>query len=96
MKKLQDICRWRRVEPADSPYRMEDTCKQVPEELKPEHGAFTSASNNKNKNKATTTKTDGLKSSTDDSETIQQTRTSGVSSTASGKMILKPDYSLIL
>ena len=30
-----------------SSYRMEDSCNQVPEELKPEHGTVTSASKNK-------------------------------------------------
>ena len=31
LEKLQDICKWRPMKPADSPSRME-------EELKPEHG----------------------------------------------------------
>ena len=38
LEKLQDICKWRRMKPADSPNRMEDSCNQVPEELKPERG----------------------------------------------------------
>ena len=62
----------------------------MPGELKPEHGYHRACYQD------FTICIDRLKSSTDDSETIQQTRTSGVSSTASGKMILKPDYSLIL
>ena len=38
LKKLQDICKWRHMKPANSPNRMEDSFNQVPEELKPEHG----------------------------------------------------------
>ena len=38
LKKLQDICKWRRMKPADSQNRMEDSFNKVPEELKPEHG----------------------------------------------------------
>ena len=37
LEKLQDICKWRPIKPADSPNR-EDSFNQVPEELKPEHG----------------------------------------------------------
>ncbi len=35
LEKLQDICKWRPIKPADSPNRMEDSFNQVPEELKP-------------------------------------------------------------
>ena len=35
LEKLQDICKWRHTQPADSPNRMEDSFNQVPEELKP-------------------------------------------------------------
>ena len=35
LEKLQDICKWRPIKPADSPNRMEDLFNQVPEELKP-------------------------------------------------------------
>ena len=38
LKKLQDICKGRPLKPADSPNRMEDSCNQMPEKLKPEHG----------------------------------------------------------
>ena len=38
LEKLQDICKWRPMKPADSPNRMEDSFNQVPEKLKPEHG----------------------------------------------------------
>ena len=38
LEKLQDICKWRPIKPADSPNRMEDSFSKVPEELKPEHG----------------------------------------------------------
>ena len=38
LEKLQDICKWRRMKPADSPNRMEDSCNQMPQKLKPEHG----------------------------------------------------------
>ena len=38
LEKLQDICKWRPVKPADSPNRMEDSFNQVLEEMKPEHG----------------------------------------------------------
>ena len=38
LEKLQDVCKWRPIKPADSPNRMEDSFNQVPEELKPEHG----------------------------------------------------------
>ena len=38
LKKLQDICKWRPIKPADSPDRMEDSFNQMPEELKPELG----------------------------------------------------------
>ena len=38
MEKFPNIYRWRREEPADSTYRMEDAYKHVPEELKLEHG----------------------------------------------------------
>ena len=34
LEKLQDICKWRPIKPADSPNRMEDSFNQVPEELK--------------------------------------------------------------
>ena len=37
LQKLQYICKRRRTEPVDSPYRVEDSCNQVPGELKPEH-----------------------------------------------------------
>ena len=35
LEKLQDICKWRPIKPADSPNRMEDSFNQKPEELKP-------------------------------------------------------------
>ena len=38
LEKLQDVCKWRPVKPADSPNRMEDSCNQMPQKLKPEHG----------------------------------------------------------
>ena len=38
LKKLQDICKWRHMKPANSPNRMEDSLNQMPEKLKPEHG----------------------------------------------------------
>ena len=38
LEKLQDICKWRPIKPADSPNRMEDSFNQMPEKLKPEHG----------------------------------------------------------
>ena len=38
LQKLQDICKWRRMKPADLQNRMEDSFNKVPEELKPEHG----------------------------------------------------------
>ena len=38
LEKLQDICKWRPIKPADSPNRMEDSFNQMPEILKPEHG----------------------------------------------------------
>ena len=38
LKKLQDICKWRPMKPADSPNRMEHSFNQMPEKLKPEHG----------------------------------------------------------
>ena len=36
LEKLQDICNWRRMKPADSPNQREDSFNQVPEKLKPE------------------------------------------------------------
>ena len=38
LEKLQDICKWRPMNLADSPNRMENSFNQMPEELKPEHG----------------------------------------------------------
>ena len=35
LEKLQNICKWRPLKPADSPNRFEDSFNQVPEELKP-------------------------------------------------------------
>ena len=73
------------MKPADSPNRMEDTCNQIPEKLKPKHGYHRDFYRRFTKN------LHYLKSSTEDSETIQQSRTSGRSSTAFEKVILKPD-----
>ena len=70
--------------PADSPNRMEDSHSQIPEKLKPEHGWYRNCYRRFTKN------IDCLKSSTEDSETIQQPRTSGHSSIVFEKMILKP------
>ena len=38
LEKLQDVCKWRPMKPADSPSRMEESFNQVPKELKPGHG----------------------------------------------------------
>ena len=38
LKKLQDICKWRAMKPADSSNRMADSFNQMPEKLKPVHG----------------------------------------------------------
>ena len=38
LEKLQNICKWGPIKPADSPNRMEDSFNQMPEKLKPEHG----------------------------------------------------------
>ena len=73
------------MKPADSPNRMEDSFNQMPEKLKPEHGYHRDCYWRFTKN------LDSLKSSTEDSETIQQSRTSGRSSTAFEKVILKLD-----
>ena len=35
LEKLQDICKWRPIKPADSPNRMEDLFNQVLDQLKP-------------------------------------------------------------
>ena len=70
---------------ADSPSRMEESFNKMPEKLKPEHGYHQDCDRRFTKN------LDCLKSSTEDSETIQQPRTSGCSSTALEKIILKPD-----
>ena len=56
----------------------------MPEKLKPEHGYHRDCYWRFTKN------LDSLKSSTEDSETIQQSRTSGRSSTAFEKEIFKP------
>ena len=64
LEKLQDICRWRPMKPADSPNRMEDSCNQMPMKLKPEHGYHRDCYRHFTK------KFDCLKSSTEDSETI--------------------------
>ena len=37
-EKLQDISKWGPMKPADSPNRMEDSCNQMPEKFKLEHG----------------------------------------------------------
>ena len=70
---------------ADSPNRMEDSFNQMSETLKPEHGYHGDCY------RRFTKSLDYLKTSTEDSETIQQSRTSGRSSTAFQKVILKPD-----
>ena len=57
----------------------------MPEELKPEHGYHRDCYQRFTKN------INRLKSSTEDSETIEQPRTSGRSSTTSEKVIFKPD-----
>ena len=85
LKKLQDICKWRPMKPADSPKRMEDSFNQMPEKLKSEHGQHRDCYRPFTKN------LDCLKFSTMDSETIQQSRTSGRSFIALEKVILKPD-----
>ena len=72
------------MKPADSPNRMEDSFNQVLEELKPEHGYHRDCYRRFTKN------LNCLKSFTEDSETIQQSRTSGRSSTALEEVILKP------
>ena len=64
------------MKPADSPNRMEDSFNQMPEKLKPEHGYYRDCYWRFSK------KIDRLKSSAEDSETIQLSRTSGNSSTA--------------
>ena len=56
-----------------------------PEELKPEHGFHQDCYQRFTKN------LDCLQSSTEDSETLQQSRTSRCSLTASEKVIFKPD-----
>ena len=71
---------------ADSPNQMEDSFNQLPEELKPEQGYHWDCYQRVTKN------LDRFKSSTEDSETIQQPRTSGRASTAFEKVILKPDW----
>ena len=57
----------------------------MPEKLKPEHGYYEDCYRRFIKN------LDSLKSSTEDSETLQQSRTCGRSSTAFEIVILKPD-----
>ena len=64
---------------------MEDSCNQMPEKLKVEHGYHRDCYRRFTKN------LDCFKSSTEDSETIQQSRTSGRSSTAFEKVIPKHD-----
>ena len=73
------------MKPADLQNRMEDSFNKVPEELKPEHGYHWDCY------QRFTKIPDRLKSSTEDLETILQPRTSGRSSTAIEKVILKPD-----
>ena len=85
LKKLQDICKWGPVKSADSPNRMGDSWNQMPVKLKPEHGWHRDCYRSFTKN------LNCLKFSTEDSETIQQFRTSGRSSTALEKMVFKPD-----
>ena len=85
LEKLQNICKWGPIKPADSPNRKEDSHSQMPEKLKPEHGWYRNCYRRFTKN------IDCLKSSREDSETIQQSRTSWRSSTAFEKMILKTD-----
>ena len=63
---------------------MEDSFDQVPEEFKPEHG------DHWNCQQRFTKIINRLKSSTEDSETIQQPRTFGHSSIVFENMILKP------
>ena len=67
MEKFQNLCRWRREEPAVLPYRMDDACSQVPEDWNQNMvviGTVTGLHKNITR----------LKSSIEDSETIQQTR----------------------
>ena len=71
------------METADSPNRMKDS-NQMPEKLKPEHGQHRDCY------RRFTKSLNCLKTSTGDSETIQQSRTSGSSSTALEEVILKP------
>ena len=71
------------METADSPNRMKDSFNQMPEKLKPEHGQHRDCY------RRFTKYLNCLKSSTEDLETIQQSRTSCRSSTALEKVILK-------
>ena len=64
----------------------EDSCNQMSEKFKPEHGQHRDCYRRFTKN------FDCLKSSTKDSETVQQSRTSWRSSTALEKVILKPYF----
>ena len=63
---------------------MEDSFNQMTEKLKPEHGYHRDCY------RRFTKSLNCLKTSTGDSETIQQSRTSGSSSTALEEVILKP------
>ena len=82
LEKLLDIGRQRLSQPEDSLYRMEESCKLIPEELKPEHGyhrdCYQRFTGNLNRLKTPQT-------------TQEQPKKSGRTSGASESIIFKPD-----
>ena len=82
LEKLLDISKQRLSQPAESPCRMEESCKLIPEELKPEHGYHRDCYQRftKNLNRLKTQQT-----------TQEEPRKSGRTSGASESIIFKPD-----
>ena len=81
LEKLQDIARKRLAEPEDSPYRMEHSCRLLPEVLRPERGYYRDC------HQCFTKNLDRLKGT---GELHEQTRTSVRAAGTSEKVIFEP------